>query len=91
VRLVTGTGWDGQTRPHLSNTARTTREWYTMTGISNLNSGGPGADDAAVLEAWRTSHPVTHEAVVAVVRLAPTGSQPILRCGCEPGQVRIRV
>src|SRR2546423_14980600 len=88
VRQLTGTGWDGQTRPHLSNTARATREWYIMTGISILKSGRPGADDAAVLEAWRTSHPVTHEAFVAGVRLASTDSPPILRCGCETGQGR---
>src|SRR5438045_4456864 len=91
VRPAAGTCWHGQTRPHLSNTARATREWYTMTGASNLNYGRPAADDAAVLEAWHTSHTVTDEAHVAVVRVAPTDSQPILRCGCEPGQVRIRV
>src|SRR5712691_6078509 len=91
VRPTPGGDGDGLTGRHPSNTARTTREWYTMEEVSNLNSRAVHADDVGVLEAWRTSHPVTDVAVEAVVRWAPTDSQPIFRSGCEPGLVRIRV
>jgi nucleoside-diphosphate-sugar epimerase len=47
----------GLTVRPLPDTARDTLAWYVAAGSPPLTSGMNAADEAVVLEAWRTSHP----------------------------------
>jgi len=55
-RDVSPTLATGLTCRHLADTARDTLEWYNRAGHPNLKTGLDPADEAGVLEAWRTAH-----------------------------------
>ncbi len=55
-RDVTPTLATGLTCRHLADTARDTLAWYNSAGRPKLKTGLDAADEAGVLEAWRTAH-----------------------------------